>query len=68
MTPGVSFGPHEKMAEDFRRVTNHEKPSGGSHEKEFPEGADMKPPREFLFPVGTFLALGEISENMHSGR
>jgi hypothetical protein len=35
---------------------------------EFPEGADMKPPREFLFPVGTFLALGEISENMHSGR
>jgi hypothetical protein len=44
-------------------------PSGVCHEKELPEGANMKPPRGFLFPLGgTFLALGMISENMHSGK
>lgn len=35
---------------------------------EFSEGADMKPLRGFLFPAGTFLALGKIFENMHSGK
>jgi len=35
---------------------------------EFSEGPDMKPSRGILFRVGTFLALGKISENMHSGK